>query len=97
MDREPLRCGNQHRNAAVVQQRRTGRLMDQKIKIAKGLRGGAANAAVLRRAVRLDVALFLETERYARASAQTLEDVRIEAMRLVAENPSPFGNRLQLV
>ena len=51
----------------------------------------AANAAVLAQAVRFDVALFLGTGRYARASALSLEDARIEAMRLVAENPTPFA------
>ena len=56
-----------------------------------------ANAAVLANAVRYDVALFLGTGRYARASALSLEDARIEAMRLVAENPSPFGKRLPLI
>ncbi len=57
----------------------------------------AANAAVLASAVRYDVALFLGTGRYARASAPTLEGARIEAMRLVADNPSPFGRRLPLI
>ena len=57
----------------------------------------AANAAVLAQAVRFDVALFLGTGRYARASALSLEDARIEAMRLVAENPTPFGKRLPLI
>ena len=57
----------------------------------------AANDAVLANAIRYDVALFLGTGRYARASAPTLEDARIEAMRLVAENPSPFGKRLPLI
>ena len=57
----------------------------------------AANAAVLAQAVRFDVALFLGTGRYARASAPSLEEARIEAMRLVAENPSPFGKRQPLI
>jgi hypothetical protein len=57
----------------------------------------AANDAVLASAVRYDVALFLGTGRYVRASAPTLEDGRIEAMRLVAENPIPFGKRLPLI
>jgi hypothetical protein len=57
----------------------------------------AANDAVLANAVRYDVALFLGTGRYARASALSLEDARIEAMRLVAENPTPFGRRLPLI
>ncbi len=57
----------------------------------------AANVAVLAQAVRFDVALFLGTGRYARASAPSLEEARIEAMRLVAENPSPFGKRLPLI
>jgi hypothetical protein len=56
----------------------------------------AANAELLARAVRYDVALFLGTGRYARASAPTLEDARIEAMRLVAENTSPY-RRLPLI
>ena len=56
-----------------------------------------ANAAVLANAVRYDVALFLGTGRYARASALTLEDARIEAMRLVANNPTPVGKRLPLI
>jgi hypothetical protein len=51
----------------------------------------AANDAVLANA------LFLGTGRYARASALSLEDARIEAMRLVAENPNPFGRRLPLI
>jgi hypothetical protein len=57
----------------------------------------AANAAVLANAVRYDIALFLGTGRYARASASTLAEARIEAMRLVAENPTPFGKRLPLI
>ena len=57
----------------------------------------AANDAVLANAVRYDVALFLGTGRYARASAPTLEDARIEAMRLVAENPAAFGERMPLI
>ena len=57
----------------------------------------AANAAVLANAIRFDVALFLGTGRYARASAPTLEEARIEAMRLVAGNPTPFGKRLPLI
>ena len=57
----------------------------------------AANAAVLANAVRYDVALFLGTGRYARASAATLEEARIKAVRLVADNPVPFGKRLPLI
>jgi len=57
----------------------------------------AANAAVLANAVRYDVALFLGTGRYARASAPTLEEARIEALRLVADNPTPFAKRLPLI
>ena len=57
----------------------------------------AANAAVLANAVRYDVALFLGIGRYARASAPTLEDARIEAMRLVADNPTRFGKCLPLI
>ena len=57
----------------------------------------AANDKTLASAVRYDVALFLGTGRYARASAPTLEGARIEAMRLVADNPSPFGRRLPLI
>ena len=57
----------------------------------------AANAAVLAQAVRYDVALFLGTGRYARASAATLEEARIEALRLAANNPNPFGKRLPLI
>ena len=57
----------------------------------------AANAALLACAVRYDVALFLGTGRYARASAPTLEGARIEAMRLIAENSTPFGKRLPLI
>jgi hypothetical protein len=56
-----------------------------------------ADAAILTNAVRYDVALFLGTGRYARASAPTLEGARIEAMRLVADNPSPFGQRLPMI
>lgn len=54
----------------------------------------AANAAILAQAIRFEVALFLGTGRYARASAPTLAEARIEATRLVAENPDPFGKRL---
>ena len=57
----------------------------------------AAQAAILRSAVRYDIALFLGTGRYARASAATLEEARIEARRLVAENPGPHGQRLPLI
>lgn len=57
----------------------------------------AANAAVLAKAVRFVVALFLGTGRYARASAPTLEEARIEARRLVVDNPSPFGRRQPLI
>ncbi|CAN1517261.1 hypothetical protein MCEMSEM23_00971 [Rhabdaerophilaceae bacterium] len=57
----------------------------------------AANAAILAKAVRFDVALFLGSGRYARASAPTLEEARIEARRLVADNPSPFGQRPPLI
>lgn len=57
----------------------------------------AANAAVLAQAVRYDVALFLGTGCYARASALSLEEARVEAMRLVAENASPFGKRPALI
>ena len=46
----------------------------------------AANAETLRRAVRFNIALFLGTGLYARASAATLDEARIEAMRLKAEN-----------
>jgi hypothetical protein len=57
----------------------------------------AANAAVLAKAIRFDVALFLGTGRYARATATSLAEARIEARRLVAENPSPFGKRQPLI
>jgi hypothetical protein len=57
----------------------------------------AANEAVLANAVRYDVALFLGTGRFARASALTLEAARIEALRLIADNPTPFGKRLPLI
>lgn len=57
----------------------------------------AAQAAILRSAVRYDIALFLGTGRYARASAATLEEARIEAKRLVAENLSAHGQRLPLI
>jgi hypothetical protein len=57
----------------------------------------AANAAVLAQAIRFDVALFLGTGRYARASAPTLEEARIKASCLVADHPSPFGKRLPLI
>jgi len=57
----------------------------------------AANAAVLANAVRYDVALFLGTGRYARASAPTLAEARIEAMRLVADNPVTFSKRPPLI
>ncbi len=57
----------------------------------------AANAAVLAQAVRFDVALFLGTGRFARATAPTLEEARVKAMRLVADNPSPFGKRLPMI
>ena len=54
----------------------------------------AANAETLARAVRFDVALFLGTGRYARASAPTLEGARIEAQRLVTE--TGVGYRLRM-
>ncbi|MFZ4748637.1 MAG: hypothetical protein ACOYLK_17425 [Sphingomonas sp.] len=57
----------------------------------------AANTAVLAQAVRFEVALFLGTGRYARSTAPTLEEARIEAMLLVAGNPSSFGKRLPLI
>ncbi len=57
----------------------------------------AANAAALANAVCYDVALFLGTGRFVRASALSLEDARIEAMRLVADNPTLFGKRLPLI
>ena len=57
----------------------------------------AANEAVLANAVRYDVALFLGTGRFARASAFTLEAARIEALRQIADNPTPFGKRLPLI
>ena len=57
----------------------------------------AAHAAILRNAVRYEIALFLGTGRYARASAPSLDEARIAAQRLVAENPSPFGKRLPLI
>ena len=57
----------------------------------------AANAAVLAQAVRFDVALVLGTGRFARATAPTLEEARVKAMRLVADNPSPFGKRLPMI
>lgn len=44
------------------------------------------NAETLARAVRYDVALFLGTGRFATASAPTLDEARIEAMRLRAEH-----------
>ena len=56
-----------------------------------------AHAAIPANAVRYDVALFLGTGRYARASATTIEGARIEAMRLVADNPTPFGERQPLI
>jgi hypothetical protein len=55
-----------------------------------------ANAELLARAVRFEIALFLGTGRYARASAPSLDEARIEAMRLVAENTSPY-RRLPLI
>ena len=67
------------------------------MKSRKILPADAANAALLAQAVRFDVALFLGTGRYARASAPSLDEARIEAMRLVAENPTPFGKRLPLI
>jgi len=56
-----------------------------------------ANAAALANAVRYDASLFLGTGRYARVSAATLEEARIEAMRLVTDNPPLFGKRLPLI
>lgn len=47
-----------------------------------------ADAQTLARAVRFDVALFLGTGRFAKASAPTLEAARIEAARLAAEHPT---------
>jgi hypothetical protein len=45
------------------------------------------DAAIIRSAVRFDIALFLGVGRHAKASAQTLAEARIEAMRLAAEHP----------
>jgi len=38
--------------------------------------------------VRFDIALFLGTRRYATDSARTLDEARIKAARLAAENPN---------
>jgi hypothetical protein len=56
----------------------------------------AANTELLAQAIRFEIALFLGTGRYARASAPSLDEARIEAMRLVAENTSPY-RRLPLI
>lgn len=53
----------------------------------------AANAALLAKVIRFDVAPFLGSGRYARASAPTLEEARIEARRLVADNLSALWKR----
>jgi hypothetical protein len=45
------------------------------------------DAEIIRNAVRFDIALFLGVGRYAKASAPTLAEARIEAMRLAAEHP----------
>jgi hypothetical protein len=46
-----------------------------------------AAAEALAHAVRFDVALFLGTGRFARASAATLEEAKLEAARLAAAHP----------
>jgi hypothetical protein len=43
------------------------------------------DAAIIRNAVRFDIALFLGIGRYAQASTPTLAEARIEAMRLASE------------
>jgi len=47
-----------------------------------------ANVSVVASAVRFDIALFLGTRRYATDSARTLDEARIKAARLAAENPN---------
>jgi hypothetical protein len=47
----------------------------------------AANAAIIRNAVRYDVALFLGVGRYAHGTAPTLAEAHVEAMRIKAEHP----------
>ncbi len=46
----------------------------------------AANAMILAKAVRFDIALFLGSGRYATATAGTLDQARIEAARLSSEH-----------
>jgi hypothetical protein len=48
----------------------------------------AANAAIIANAIRFDLALFLGVGRYAKASAATLAEARLEAARLAAEHPN---------
>lgn len=80
---------------AKIEQAQRGRIAGNRHR--KVHAADAANAAVLAKAVRFDVALFIGTGCYARASAPTLEEARIKAQRLVADNPSPFGKRLPLI
>jgi hypothetical protein len=47
-----------------------------------------ADAKIIANAIRFDLALFLGVGRYARASANTLEEARSEAKRLVANHPN---------
>jgi len=47
-----------------------------------------ANAAIIAAAIRFDIALFLGTGRFATATAETLDQARIEAARLASENPN---------
>lgn len=46
-----------------------------------------AQEAIIRNAIRYEVALFLGTGRYAHGTAPTLTEARIEAKRLAVENP----------
>ena len=53
-----------------------------------------ANSNIVAAAVRFDIALFIGAGRYAKDSAATLDEARIKAARLVAENPN---GRLPLI
>lgn len=53
-----------------------------------------ANANIVAAAVRFDIALFIGIGRYATDTAATLDEARIKAARLVAENSS---SRLPLI
>jgi hypothetical protein len=47
-----------------------------------------ANANIVAAAIRFDITLFLGAGRYVNDTAATLDEARIKALRLVADNPT---------